>query len=538
MDKQGKVTKEGITHPIHQLHGNTFWWMRLAPKVPPALAAIVALLVSISIANAQDDESSRIDRLRGGTIGAKFKWSGEAFAGLGSRADALGGSISTLFPAPETISSNPAGLGYARGFAFTLDWAPPIQVDPTTFGKPFGLGNLEDELNDSLMETAENNSPGGVVPPGTVEDARLNTNLDMRGGLKGGAAMYGTRHFALAAAFHQPFRLETQFNMAGMEVLAVALDDNGDESQRIFTTINGNLSAKLTINSSSIGLGTRLSHNFSIGATFENFNSDFEFSGDFLPEGIISSAGGDTRAFNDPARVQYDSLFATIKGDWEGSGRRLRGGLGFHPKSSISLDAVVALPFSIDLSGPFNMIYNNIRALNLNAGEDEEVFDIDVLVEDNLTKTEKKITEVPGLNLEFPGSVSVGFSSKWNRKYQVSFVLIKYLENLSYRFNYQQFDSLLTVTKSGEIFQGVDLGTSIRMGGGIEQLTIGVGAVFAESFSKVMENGELTTDTRDSLLLPFISLGGGVDLSSNFRLDYVVSLYESSFLRFSTTYRL
>ena len=150
--------------------------------------------------------------------------------------------------------------------------------------------------------------------------------------------------------------------MAGMEVLAVTLDDNGDESQRIFTTINGNLNAKLTLNNSSIGVGTRLFHNLSVGATFENFNSDFEFSGNFLPEGIISSAGGDTRAFNDPAKVQYDSLFATVAGDWDGSGRRLRSGLGFHPNPNISLDAVVTLPFSIDLSGPFHMIHNNIRA--------------------------------------------------------------------------------------------------------------------------------------------------------------------------------
>ncbi|MCH9007325.1 hypothetical protein IIA29_04840, partial [candidate division KSB1 bacterium] len=287
-----------------------------------------------------------------------------------------------------------------------------------------------------------------------------------------------------------------------------------------------------------IDVGTRLFHNLSVGATFENFNSDFEFSGNFLPEGIISSAGGDTRAFNDPAKVQYDSLFATVAGDWEGSGRRLRSGLGFHPNPNISLDAVFTLPFSIDLSGPFNMIHNNIRALNLNADEDEEVFDIDVLVEDNLTKTEKKITEVPGLRLEMPGSVSIGFSSKWNRKYRVSLVLIKYIENLSYRFTYRQFDSLLVQTKSGEVFQGLNLGNSVRLGGGIEQFMIGVGAVFAESFSQIVENGELTTDTRNSLFLPFISLGGGVDLGSKFRLDYVLSLNASSFFRFSTTYRL
>ncbi len=507
-------------------------------RVLPYFFVLVTLLIFASGSNAQDDPSSRIDRLRGGTVGVKFKWSGEIFAGLGSRADAMGGSISTLFPDPETISSNPAGLGYAHGFAFTLDWAPPLQIDPTTLGKPFGLGNIEGEINDSLMEAAENNSPGGVVRPGTVEDVRLNSELDMRGGLKGGAAMYATRYFTIAAAFHQPFRFETQFNMAGMEILAVALDDNGDESQRIFTTINGNLNAKLTLNNSSIGVGTRLFHNLSVGATFENFNSDFEFSGNFLPEGIISSAGGDTRAFNDPAKVQYDSLFATVAGDWEGSGRRLRSGLGFHPNPNISLDAVVTLPFSIDLSGPFNMIHNNIRALNLNADEDEEVFDIDVLVEDNLTKTEKKITEVPGLRLEMPGSVSIGFSSKWNRKYRVSLVLIKYIENLSYRFTYRQFDSLLVQTKSGEVFQGLNLGNSVRLGGGIEQFMIGVGAVFAESFSQIVENGELTTDTRNSLFLPFISLGGGVDLGSKFRLDYVLSLNASSFFRFSTTYRL
>ncbi|NIR52659.1 hypothetical protein GWO43_29065 [candidate division KSB1 bacterium] len=142
-----------------------------------------------------------------------FKWSGEAFSSLGSRADAMGGSISTLYPGAESISSNPAGLGFARGFQVTLDWAPPITIDPDGF-----LG-IEDEINQNLIETSLNNNPpvdslNFAHPEDVVEEATVNSELDMRGGLKGGALMYGTPYFTIAASFHQPFRLESQISIS------------------------------------------------------------------------------------------------------------------------------------------------------------------------------------------------------------------------------------------------------------------------------------------------------------------------------------
>ncbi|RMF57613.1 MAG: hypothetical protein D6743_18680 [Calditrichaeota bacterium] len=491
------------------------------------------LFFGVTAAFAQQSTNSRIDRLRGGIIGMKFKWSGEAFSGLGSRADAMGGSISTLYPGPASISSNPSGLGFARGFSVTLDWSPPLTIDPG------GILGVEGEINNTLMETAQNNSPGGVVRPGTVEDAVVNSELAMHGGLKGGAIMYGTRALTVAASFHQPFQLETQMNMSGIEFLATALDDQGKETNRIFGTVNGNLNVKLTVEASSLGVGTRVLPNLAVGMTYENFNGEMNFESTFLPEGIISSSGGDTRFFNDPARIQYDSLYAITRGDWEGNGARLRWGVGYHPNSKISLDAVVNLPFTIDLKGPFSMVYNKIRALNLGAGEDEEVFDVDILVEDNLTKTEKRTVKVPGMDIEVPGSFSVGFSAGWSN-YVTSAVYTRYFDHLAYRLAYQQFDSLDIFIEGGDIHQGVDFKNAFRLGIGVEQLILGLGVVFGETFRVENKDLDPTPDIADrkTFFLPFFSLGGGVNLSPSLRLDYIFSPYNSSFIRFSTTYRM
>ncbi len=488
---------------------------------------------------AQDKSSSRIERLRGGTIGMNMKWSGEAFSsGLGSRADAMGGSISTLFPDAESIASNPAGLGFARGFYVILDWSPPVRIDPAIAAKPFGIGNLEDRVNDSLRNSARDNSPNGVLEPGIVEDATVNSELDMRGGLKGAAVLYGHPLFSLAASFYQPFRFETQLSMSGMEFLAASLNDSGDETQRIFGTVNGNLNVNLNIENSSVAIATRLFPKLAVGMAFDNLNGELNFEGTFLPEGIIRSAGGDSRAFNDPARVQYDSLFANIRGDWEGSARRVRWGVGYHPNRHISLDATVVMPFSMNLTGPFSMIHNNIRALNLDAGEDEEVFDVDILVEDNLTRTDKRVTQTPGMELESPGLITAGFSAKW-QNYVASAVLTRYFDNLGYRFNYEQFDSLGVRTTSGKVHQGIKLGSAFRFGIGVKQLILGGGVLFGESFKTTLKNNEVPEISKPGdILLPFFSLGGGFKMSSHFRFDYVVSLYSSSFFRFSTSYHL
>jgi len=499
---------------------------------PASKYSLILFFIIPSLLAAQNNNSSRIDRLRGGILGMNIKWSGEIFSGLGSRADAMGGSISTLDPGAEILNWNPAGLGFARGFHITLDWAPPLTIDPG------GLLGIEKGVNDALMETAENNSPGGIVAAGTVEDAIVNTELDMRGGLKGGALMYGNSIFALAASFHEPFRIDSQISMSDIEFIAVALDNEGDVSHRIFGTLNGNFNLEMIMQTSSIGFGTRIIPNLSIGMAYDDFNGEANFESTFLPEGIISTRNSEA-IFNDPKKTQYDSLYAVMKGDWEGSGFRFRWGIGFHPKQSLSLDAVFVMPTTISLTGPFSMIHNNIRALNIGAEEDEEVLDVDILVEDNLTKTEKRITEIPGIDIELPGSVTLGFSTKWDN-YVASIVFIRYLNSLGYNLSYDQFDSLNVKVKGGDIHQGINLGSAFRVGIGVEQLILGLGIVFAETFrEEVIDTREAPKiDDNDKFFIPFLSLGGGFRFSSRLRFDYIINPFNSSFLRFSTSYRL
>jgi len=481
---------------------------------------------------------SRIDRLRGGILGMEIQWSGGLFSGLGSRADAMGGSISTLFPDAESISANPAGIGFARGFHFTLDWAPPMRIDPGAI-----LG-LEDRINDSLIESSINSNPpvdsmGFAHPELVVDEATVNSELDMRGGLKGGAFLYGNPLFGVAVSFNQPFRIETQLNVSGMEFLAAALDDDGDVTSTIFGTINGNLNLAANIETSSIGVGARIFPNLAVGMVYDNFNAEMNFASTFLPEGIISK-GEDIRAFNDPARIQYDSLFARVKGNWEGSSFRFRWGVGYRITPNMSLDATLALPFKIDLRGLFSMVHNNIRALNLDPDCGDEAFNVDTLVVDNLTKTQRRETSVPGLDIEIPGQFAVGFSTKWHH-YVASAVYIKYLDNLSYRFSYTQVISGRPQSKRGDRYEGIALGSAFRLGIGVEPLMVGVGAVLAETFQEKNTNTQGVTpdiSERKTILLPFFTLGGGVKFGPRFRLDYVLNLYESSFLRFSTSYRL
>jgi hypothetical protein len=494
-----------------------------------ALSVLIAPFVAWSQNN---DTNSRIDRLSGGVLGMNFKWSGSFFSGLGARADAMGGSISTLNPGAESISANPAALGFARGFHITLDWAPPLAIDPA------GIVGIEDRINDSLMETVKENSPSGVVEPGTLTNASVNSELDMRGGLKGGALLYGNPYISFGVAFHQPLRLESQINMSGMEFLAVALDDDGRENNRIFGTVNGNFNLALNFETSTIGFATRIFPNLALGMVYDNFNAESNFESTFLPQGIISK-GDDIRAFNDPRRIQYDSLYALVRGDWEGNGQRFRWGVGFHPKPGISIDAALALPFDIDLRGPFTMVHNTIRALNLGAEGEEEVFDVDVLVEDNLTKTVKRVTHVPGIDFEVPGSFALGFSSRWSN-YVASIVYTRYFDHLGYRLSYDQFDSVSVALKGGEIHQGIDFSNALRLGIGVEPLILGLGVVFGETFRTERVEFRTKTEVADGnkLFLPFFSLGGGVKFGPRFRLDYVLNLYNSSFLRFSTSYRL
>lgn len=501
---------------------------------------LVMTLPLHSLWGQEEESNSRIDRLTGGDIGLNFKWSGEAFSNLGSRADAMGGSISTLFPGAESISSNPAGLGFAHDFQVTLDWSPPLEINPD------GLLGIQSKVNDALLTAAENNNPpidsvsGKPVPERVVEDARVSSNLDMRGGLKGGALMYGNPLFAVGAAFHQPFRVETQLNMSGMEFLAAALDEEGRETHRLFGTLNGNVNMNLTVESTSFGFGTRvLLPNLSAGVVYEHFNGNLDFEGTFLPEGIISSTGGETRSFNAPGRVQYDSLYAIMRGDWEGNGFRVRTGLGYHPTPSISLDAVIVTPATVDLRGPSTIIYNGIRALNLDAAEDEDVLDVDVLVEDNLTKTEKNRVITRGLDIEMPGSVALGFSAKWDN-YLASVVYTKYFDHLGYTFRYERFDSLGMKKDGGRIHQGVEFGNALRIGIGVEQLILGLGLLTGKTFREEIQDDEVEPDISEpnSFFVPFFSLGGGVKINSSIRLDYVLSLYNSAFFRFSTTFLL
>jgi hypothetical protein len=461
-----------------------------------------------------------------------MKWSGESFSGLGTRADAWGGSISSLYSGADAISSNPAGLGFTTdGFHVTLDWAPPLSIDPT------GILGIESKINDSLMETAEDNSPNGIVASDAVEDAQVTGELDMRGGLKGGALMLGTRLVSVAASFHQPFRIENQMNISGTEFNAAALDDGGDVTHRIFGTLNGNLNLEVVVENSTLGFGAQLiPGRLALGLAVDSFSGDMNFEGTMLPEGIISTLNSEA-SFNDTARPHYDSLYAVVKGDWEGRTFRARAGFAYHLKPNMSLDAIFVAPFNLGLTGPFSMVHNNVRAFNLGAGPGEDVLDVEKLVEDNLTKTEKRITSVSDFALNVPGQAALGFSAKW-ANYVGSIVLIQYFGNLGFEFSHVQTDSLGEVLDSGRLHQGLDLGTAIRVGIGVEPLILGLGVLFSETFNREYDAGKLKKNTRDNLFIPFVSLGGGIQIGSRFRLDYTVSPYNSSFLRFSTSYKL
>ena len=502
------------------------------------LLFFIALFQSAAL-HAQNGGNSRIDRLFGGNIGVNMKWSGSGFSGLGARPEAMGGSITTLFSDAQSVSSNPAGLGFARGFSMVFDWSPGMTINPDGISKAIGLGSLEDRINTSLNETVRNNSSGGVVQPGAVQNASVHNNLDMNGGLKGAALMYGNPIFALAFSFHQPLQLDLQLNMSGVEFLAAALDNSGKETQRIFGIVNGNLNMVLVMRSSTIAAGTRLHPKLAVGLAYDNFNSSINIDGTFLPEGVIASASGDTRSFNDPARVQYDSLYTTIGGNLEGDDFRLRGGAGYHPTHNISIDATFSMPVDIQLSGSFAMIYNNIAALDLGADDNEEVFDVDKLVEDNLTKTEKQAFGLQNLNLKTPGNIAVGFSARWDN-YLASLVYTKYFSALGYGLNYEKRDSLNVVTDAGSITQGVNFKSAIRLGIGVKPMMLGLGFISGKTFSQKIIAGESKpeVDDKGNLFLPMLSLGGSIKLTSHFQFDYVASLYNSSFFRFSTTYRL
>jgi len=89
----------------------------------------------------------------------------------------------------------------------------------------------------------------------------------------------------------------------------------------------------------------------------------------------------------------------------------------------------------------------------------------------------------------------------------------------------------------------MNLKSSFHLGIGVEQLILGLGVlfgeIFRESFSLKQSEAEAKiSKSNSSFFIPFFSLGGGIDISSRFRLDYVLNFYKSSFLRFSTTYRL
>ena len=94
--------------------------------------------------------------------------------------------------------------------------------------------------------------------------------------------------------------------------------------------------------------------------------------------------------------------------------------------------------------------------------------------------------------------------------------------------------------RSGSVYQGAHLNSSLRVGIGFKEFIIGTGFIFGNTFKETTRNSDPDPKIaeRDDFLLPFFSLGGGIRIGSNLKVDYVLGLYTSSFFRFSTTYSL
>lgn len=480
----------------------------------PAFPALI-LITLLCLANLSPGQENRLEYFNGGVITADLEFGSSLLTGIGAFESSSGRGITTLYPSPASIYWNPAGLAFLKNGGFLFEALPGFKYEPD-------VQETVDEEVDTQLEDME--IGGAVIYP----------KMSLSGGLRSStvssvALAYPWRKYAFGLAYHSLLNLNLNALGSGIEAQISTIEENPETiPTTIYTAMDLGLKLDLKAEQVSIAAARRLTDRLGLGLSLTRTSIFLNITGRFSPEGILSGPIVET-AFNDPSAGYPNDFYQEMNGSFSGSKWGLKFGLAFNKSEKFCLDFAANITPSFDLKGDMEIVKYVFPALNLQAEEGEQTFDINMLNLAEATRT-KEMVYLPSdeMTINIPSSFAVGMGYR-----ALSLTVTGYSGELGYEYKLGEgADSTITTYARGlKPKFGALLGLKIGF------MRLSAGAVLADEIVKGYKDKDgapLTPTT--GIPIPRFNLGFGFGLLKNWRLETLLVGLPETAMRFCVLY--
>jgi len=338
--------------------------------------------------------------------GGRYRIQGEMALGIGVNLDPPGGGpayVAGFEAGVAHLFRNPAALAYGEGQVLWV-LRPGVGID---------LGRFVD-INAQVRPKVDDAIRDFRSPGLKLEDEDY-PDIGVRGG-SGSLSAWGVsgRYSGVGFAFgmHQIFRMQLSAVGSGLEALIRTMDEEPSRRVTFFGTLDLLSEVDGEVARYGFGLAREVRPGLAVGIGYEVFTGVLQGTMRAQTEGLMVTAGNER--FNDPNDPWQNSLYTYALGRYEGRSGRLRTGLVYRIKSHLNVGASLSLPAELVLSGRLDIEEYTLPALNLGAGEGEDLMDPTKVDLDEPTRT-KRVDNPTGreVRIGIPGSLTVGIGGRW-----------------------------------------------------------------------------------------------------------------------------
>lgn len=496
---------------------------------------LVCAVILAALAPTTQAQNARLELFEGGDMNMSLGLRSHLLSGAGTQG-ALSGLIAPLSPDPFVIFGNPAALARIDGRKVTLASSPSIEFDLTTLTDP--QPSIKTSVDESLASFDYRRED--------VTYPEMSGTFGRTGSLLSGFALslpvgdeddrwFGGRVPRLVDAigfgYYEPLVLDASLIYSGLRLRLRTVDDKPENEILLYSSIKTDIEMKLASDSWNVSAAKNLG-DFTVGVGFQRTGARIELHGNMRTDGIMSKSGAEA-SFNDPYSPWDDDYFSSMSGAFDGSCWATRLGLFFDDGSDFVYGAMARLQGEMEMSGKLDIEMHNYKALNFNAAEGEDKFNINAIENiSELTKTTPKIFEpsntMTGL---IPSELSIAAS--YYGRFKPTLTLTKYFGELAYEYEMREDGGLHSYKRGIKPDWAAGLTLNFNF------IQVGLGAVqIVDVVSGYHDKNGLPIPPADALIVPKFNIGFDTGLSDNLTLGVLIYGLPEDFLRLTLTYSL
>lgn len=509
------------------------------------LFLVILLLFTLNYLSADNE----ITVFKGGTHNLNLSFYSTYFMGSTARSRSFGNSVSSSIFDAHLINSNPAGMAKAKQNMLSFDLVPGIGLNlASLYG---GLQDAVDEAVDDAIEKDESPNIDKTYP-------ELKANIAQAGGLNQfGLVIYDKKLGSFGFMWNRPFYLDMNYigNALNFTVEDKSIKDEGTEDEYEEITIlplNIELFSNANINMQQAGMswGKELSEKLAVGAGFNFSRLSIESKLNANIGGFIRQYGGDTDinvAFDDPNVAYRNTMNDSVNVNFNGNFTGMVLSTSWQASERWLFDFALSTSRSQELSGSLHIVQHTLGALNLNAEDDEDTFDVELLKPAQIAYTNRTEYISDYMKVTIPGAFAMS-STYQKEDFKFIFSYEKPIGELSLDYKCIRFrdgekkDSTnVFVAYADSTYLNYKVGIKpkhvVKVAVGWTHFAISAQLTFADIIAdNVKDSDGLPVEPAKNLIIPGIAFGTGFKLTQNTFVDFNLIALPSPFLRTTVTW--